>query len=140
MLKLLIDECLSPDLVQMARDAGYPESNHVTWLGLGGQKDWVLMRFVLENNWTLVTNNAIDFRGPSHNPGEQGLHSKTEIHAGLVCLNWDNAIAGIRVHQASFNLALAELGRIGDLTNKCLDIFVDEDWSAEISFYDLPAL
>ena len=38
-MKFLIDECLSPDLAKLARDSGYPESNHVRWLGLAGAKD-----------------------------------------------------------------------------------------------------
>ncbi len=32
MLKFLIDECLSVDLVEVARDRGFPESSHVAWL------------------------------------------------------------------------------------------------------------
>jgi hypothetical protein len=32
--KFLIDECLSPDLAALARDRGFAESSHVTWLGI----------------------------------------------------------------------------------------------------------
>lgn len=39
----MIDECLSPGLVQLATDAG-----HV------GLKDWELMEFVLKEDMTLV--------------------------------------------------------------------------------------
>jgi hypothetical protein len=31
--KFLIDECLSPDLALLARERGFSESSHVTWLG-----------------------------------------------------------------------------------------------------------
>ena len=44
--KFLIDECLSPDLAALARDRGFAESSHVTWLGKAGWKDWELKRFI----------------------------------------------------------------------------------------------
>lgn len=39
-LKRLIDECLSPDLVRLARDRGSGESSHIVWLKRAGWKDW----------------------------------------------------------------------------------------------------
>jgi predicted nuclease of predicted toxin-antitoxin system len=47
-MKLLIDECPSPDLVHLARERGYYESFHVTWLGKAGCKDWELKELILE--------------------------------------------------------------------------------------------
>ena len=35
-MRFLVDECLSPDLVAIARDRGFSLSTHVTWLGLSG--------------------------------------------------------------------------------------------------------
>ncbi len=32
MVKFLIDECLSLDLVDLARDRGFTQSSHVVWL------------------------------------------------------------------------------------------------------------
>ena len=43
-LKFLIDECLSPGLAVMARESGFLESTHVTWLGLRSRQDWALVR------------------------------------------------------------------------------------------------
>ena len=43
-MKFLIDECLSPTLATLARERGYPESTHVTWLGLRARQDWALVR------------------------------------------------------------------------------------------------
>jgi hypothetical protein len=40
--KFLIGECLSPDLAALARERGFFESSHVTWLGKAGWKDWEL--------------------------------------------------------------------------------------------------
>jgi predicted nuclease of predicted toxin-antitoxin system len=39
-MKLLIDECLSPELTKLAHAKGYGESSHVVWMGLAGKKDW----------------------------------------------------------------------------------------------------
>ena len=41
--KLLIDECLSPTLVQMALEAGHQESTRVRDRGWCGKKDWELI-------------------------------------------------------------------------------------------------
>ena len=53
--KFLIDECLSPDLAALARERGFFESSHVTWLGKAGWKDWELKQFILEQDWTFAT-------------------------------------------------------------------------------------
>lgn len=63
-LKLLIDECLSPLLVQQARDAGHAQSTCVRDRGWSGTKDWRLIQLVTADDYTLVTVNARDFRGP----------------------------------------------------------------------------
>ncbi|MGH9435926.1 MAG: DUF5615 family PIN-like protein, partial [Terriglobia bacterium] len=67
-MKFLIDECLSPDLAEAARQRGFAESSHVVWLGKSGAKDWQLKRIILDGDWTLVTRNSVDFRGPAQNP------------------------------------------------------------------------
>lgn len=51
-MKLLVDECLSPELVHMARERGHGESSHVVWIGHQGIKDWDLLKIVLEGDWT----------------------------------------------------------------------------------------
>lgn len=62
-LRLLIDECLSPDLVDLAVAAGHVESTCLRDRGLLGTQDWTLMKHVLAEDFTLVTVNAQDFRG-----------------------------------------------------------------------------
>lgn len=42
--KFLIDECLSPELVEMAVAAGHPESTCVRDHGWLRRKDWELMQ------------------------------------------------------------------------------------------------
>ncbi|MDR3415253.1 MAG: DUF5615 family PIN-like protein [Nevskia sp.] len=73
--KLLIDECLSPKLVVLARAAGHHESTCVRDRGWQGQQDHTLMRNVVDEDFTLVTHNAIDFRGPGV-PSLGGLHNR----------------------------------------------------------------
>jgi hypothetical protein len=85
-MKLLIDECLSPRLAERARQRGHGESAHVTWRGWGGQEDWEVIRHVLDGDWTFVTKNAVDFRGPAASPGSKGLYARADLHAGLICL------------------------------------------------------
>jgi hypothetical protein len=73
MTKVLIDECLSPELALMARERGHHEASHVVWIGKAGWKDWELKRVILEQDWVLVTRNSDDFRGPRHAPGTSCL-------------------------------------------------------------------
>ena len=67
MQKILIDENLSPSLAADAQLRGFLCS-HVNHLGKAGTKDWELKRVILEGDWTFVTNNSIDFRGPAGKP------------------------------------------------------------------------
>jgi predicted nuclease of predicted toxin-antitoxin system len=63
-VKFLIDECLSPELVKLVQEKGHGESTHVVWRKLAGKKDWELKPIILEGDWTFVTRNSVDFRGP----------------------------------------------------------------------------
>lgn len=60
-MKLLIDECLSPDLAKLARDSGYPKSSLVRWLGFAGTKDHVATKRAVDDGYVLVTHNMTDF-------------------------------------------------------------------------------
>ena len=64
-MKLLVDECLSEELAKAAIGRGHGESSHVRWIGKGGLKDWDLLPIILGGDWTFVTRNAYDFRGPA---------------------------------------------------------------------------
>jgi hypothetical protein len=66
--KFLIDECLWPGLVQMAREAGHWESTCVRDRGWSGSKDHQLIQHAVQEDYTLVTHNAVDFRGPPGGP------------------------------------------------------------------------
>jgi hypothetical protein len=58
--KLLIGECLSSELALMARERGHHEASHVVWIGKSGWKDWEWKRFLLAEDWLLVTRNSDD--------------------------------------------------------------------------------
>ncbi|NEX91200.1 DUF5615 family PIN-like protein [Caulobacter sp. 17J65-9] len=124
-MKLLIDECLSEELAHLAIRRGYAESSHVVWLGKRGWQDWNLLPFIVEGDWTFVTRNAYDFRGPAGAPGSPGLHSKAEIHAGLICLTGE--VLDLDAQLDLFEAALDDLEADPDLINRVLDVFEEGD-------------
>lgn len=71
-MKFLIDECLSPELTNLAHAKGHGESSHVVWLSRAGLKDWELKPIILGGDWTFVTKNSVDFPGPGGTTGGEG--------------------------------------------------------------------
>ena len=136
-LKFLIDECLSPDLAALARERGFPESSHVTWLGKGGWKDWELQRFILEHDWTFVTRNSVDFRGSAQEPGSKGQYANMPIHAGLVCINGPDQLSAHDEVQL-FDIILTEIGA-DDLVNQAMEITMHDSGAYELTRYELPS-
>ncbi|NBA95975.1 DUF5615 family PIN-like protein [Pseudomonas sp. R5(2019)] len=136
-LQFLIDECLSPSLTKLAHAAGY-NATSVRDRGWAGLKDQQLMKYVIAEDLTLVTNNARDFRGPTGGP-LAGLHSLEEIHAGLICLTRSgNVPLGMLGQRALFQIALDSLP--ADLVNKAIEVSEAEDGSVTINCYDIPSL
>lgn len=134
--KFLIDECLSPELAEMAVQQGHPESTCVRNRGWCGLKDYQLIERVVAEDFTLVTCNSVDFRG--NGPGQLGgEHAKQEIHAGLVCLNSELGL-DLDLQLELFQTALAVLNDEQDLVNKALDIFQKADGEVEYDIYDIP--
>jgi hypothetical protein len=134
--RLLIDECLTPELVQLAIEAGHVESTCLrnrNWLGL---KDWQLMEHVLRGDFILVTRNAQDFRGRGEaDPG--GLHAAIEVHAGLICL--DSALElDFDVQREVFQHALEALVALSELVNQALEVFLHADGSVTLTIYEIP--
>jgi predicted nuclease of predicted toxin-antitoxin system len=138
-MKLLVDECLSPELTKMALARGHGESSHVVWLGKSGIKDWDLMRLVLAGDWTLVTKNSYDFRGTVDSPGSKGECKKVELHAGLICLNGPSGM-DLQMQSDLFAAVLDEIDRDGDLVNTVPEVTLAEADSEEIVIqrYPLP--
>ena len=72
MIRFLIDECQTPDLVGVARARWIP-AEHVARIGKSSSPDWRVVELVLDGDYALVTNNAKDFRR---------LYTGMEIHPG----------------------------------------------------------
>ncbi len=75
-MRFLIDECLHESLVEVSHGAGL-DAVHVNHLGLGGKPDWELAGRIVEDEFTFVTNNRVDF---------VRLFAKMELHAGLIVI------------------------------------------------------
>ena len=138
MLKFLIDECLSLDLVEVARHRGFTQSSHVVWLGKAGWKDWELKPFILEGDWTFVTRDSVDFRGPAEQPGTKGQYADVALHAGLVCMNGPAAM-NLELQCELFSAALDEIGNVDQLVNEVVEVELETP-EAEITIrrYILP--
>jgi Domain of unknown function (DUF5615) len=137
LLKFLVDECLSPKLVELAIGRGFAGSSHVVWIGKAGLQDWELKKTIVEGDWTFVTNKSSDFRGASDQPGKTGQYADVFLHAGLVCLNSD-----ARMNQAVqinlFAFALDELRPQSQLVNEALEVDLDRNGVMRCHRYSLP--
>jgi hypothetical protein len=104
--------------------------------GWSGMKDRKLVVLAVEGDCTLVTHNALGFRGGG--PGRLGgPHAKQPIHAGLFCPS-SAFVMDLERQRDLFALALEELDRLGDWVNQALETFELEDGSVEVVLYDIP--
>lgn len=134
---LLIDENLSPSLADDAQQRGFL-CTHVNHLGKTGTKDWELKRVILDGDWTFVTNNSIDFRGPADKPGSSGEYADVRLHAGLVTIDAPFGL-NLSLQRQVFGLILDELVKNGDLTNQVLQVDVKKDGRVELRRIAFPA-
>jgi predicted nuclease of predicted toxin-antitoxin system len=124
-VKFLIDECLSPELVTLARERGHWETTHVTWLGMRSRQDWSVARRAIVNGYVLVTNNTIDFTS---------LLKRQETHPGLVCLNVAPGLMSLDIQKRLFVLALEHLGE-SEPINEILEVTLREDLTVLVERY-----
>jgi predicted nuclease of predicted toxin-antitoxin system len=123
--RFLIDENLSLALVEPARQRGF-EAMHVNHLGLRTETDWDLLKVIAEQDWVLVTNNAIEFRG---------RYRDIELHPGVVFL----LPAVRRAEQLRlFETVLDHVSTNADMVNRALDVTLDSNLSVVVTAYDLP--
>lgn len=138
MLKFLIDECLSLDLVEVARSRGFPESSHVVWMGKSGWKNWQLKPFILAGDWTFVTRNSVDFRGSADSPGSGGQYADVPLHAGLICINGPDGMTA-ELQCELFEIALDEAGDAGQFVNEVIEVdLTSMEDDVSIRRYTLP--
>lgn len=136
-VKFLIDECLSLDLVAVARDRGFVESSHVVWMGKAGWKDWELKIFIVAGDWTFVTRNSVDFRGPADAPKTGGQFANVPLHAGLICINGPPGMTA-EVQCELFEAILEEIGSIGQLVNQVVEVDLDVGGEFTVHRYQMP--
>lgn len=127
-MKFLIDECLSPELVTLARARGFHESTHVAWLGMRSRKDWTILRRAVKDGFILVTNDAVDFRL---------LYEREEVHAGLVCLNVAPGLMSLAVQKFLFQFALDQIGG-NEPVNEALELTLSAEGELLMERYALP--
>lgn len=124
-MKFLIDECLSPELVTVARERGHWETTHVAWLGMRARQDWPVARRAITDGYVFVTNNTSDFTS---------LLERQERHPGLVCLNVAPGLMSLDVQKRLFVLALERLGD-SEPTNEILEVTLRADLTILVERY-----
>jgi predicted nuclease of predicted toxin-antitoxin system len=124
-MKFLIDECLTIDLVSVAREAGY-EAYHAAHIGKAGWKDWNVARHAGEGDFVVVTNNAHDFLK---------LYAEYPLHAGLVIL-----VPSIRREAQArlFRAVIDRLVAIGEPINQVLEVGFEGE-NVNFTIYNLSA-
>ncbi len=127
-MKFLIDECLSPELAALARQNGYPESTHVSWLGLAGESDWIITRRAVDEGYVLVTHNTVDFRP---------LYGRENIHAGLIGFNTPPRVMDRALQKRLLFLAINILAG-EERYNVALEITIDLSRKVTVDVYPLP--
>lgn len=114
MTGFLIDECLSPVLVSVAREHGF-EASHVTAVGLSGATDRRVLDHALAQDLAVVTANGVDFLR---------LVARMMDHPGVVLLR-PNVSRGPQVVLFTAALRSLEAGRT--LRRRVLDVRSETD-------------
>lgn len=107
--RFLFDECLSPDLAQLAHSLGF-EAFHVRDLQRLGSSDPSLALLAIERDSVFVTNNRIDF---------SQIYRKLELHPGLVIIL---PSTGVPTQERLFATFIEALPGLGDITNMLIEI------------------
>jgi predicted nuclease of predicted toxin-antitoxin system len=123
-VRFLVDECLSPLLVNVAREASF-EAYHLAHVGGASWPDWRIAAYAVAHDMVLVTNNATDFRA---------LYERQEVHPGLVILV---PSVGREEQSRLFQTAVARVAQLPDLVNKVLEVHF-EPAGERLELYDFP--
>ena len=124
-MKLFIDECLSPRLALWLNEAGEHDAVHPLHVGRRGLPDHAVLAWCLDEDRTIVTENARDFRK---------LVGRTELHPGLIVLPALSREETWRLLQVAIAF-LIERGEPSDvMVNRVLEV----DELGVMTLYDLP--
>jgi predicted nuclease of predicted toxin-antitoxin system len=124
-MRFLIDECLHESLVGVAHRANF-EATHVNHLGLSGRLDWELAERIVNDEFTFVSNNRVDFIR---------LFARMELHAGIIIIV-PNAVPAVQ--RALFDAAILYLAgkelvnpaiemRLEGKTVKCVEYHIPRE-------------
>ena len=126
--RFLIDECLSPELADIAKREYGVQAFHVPWLGKppGGKKSWQdpdIVDAVAVNDFVLVTNNRRDFV-------RKYYPERLTIHNGLVVILRK---ADLEAEKSMFRAAMVTVMGMEDIVNKLIEVDLDgsvtvDDW------------
>ena len=124
MIRLLFDECMSPELVGFAHKRGF-DATHILYLGLGGMADRLLLPVIAGGDYTFVTNNRRDFLR---------LYHFVEVYAGLLIVLPSDTRT---VQRRLVGLALDAIEASGfDTINQLIE--VDGNGRVEMSAWPFP--
>lgn len=121
--RFLFDECLTADLVAVARNFGHIAS-HVRYINRLGASDQDVTRWAIEHDHAVVTNNRRDYLR---------IYRDLDLHPGLVVIV-PNVSPPRQCHL--FDLALLAIETEADLINRLVE--VAEDGIVTISDYPPP--
>ena len=124
-MKFLIDECLSPALAIVARGRGFPESTHVTWIGMRSRQDWAVVRRAIDDGYALVTQDRTDFTA---------LLEREPAHPGLICITVAHGLMSLQVQQTLFSHALTQIADV-DLADRVMEITLAADRRVRVDLY-----
>lgn len=127
--KFLIDECLSPELTDIAKAEYGVFATYVPWIGKPPRnqpswKDPDIVDRIAETDFVFVTNNRRDFVGKYY-------RRRLEIHNGLVIILQR---ANLDQEKAMFRAAMDFIVGLGDTINKLIEV----DANLNVSVADWP--
>jgi predicted nuclease of predicted toxin-antitoxin system len=129
-LSFLIDECLTPDLCEIARGRGY-HALHATWAKLGSQKDSKVAKYALDHDMILVTNNLVDF---------DKIYRRKPLHPGVIFLMAEDELMDYESQTIMFMHALDSADGnepINEAIRANLFADIDQNLVIEIARYEL---
>lgn len=112
--RILVDECLTADLVALAQARGL-DATHVRFIGKAGVQDYNLLDTIIDGGYLFVTQNARDFLK---------LFAKVDIHDGLLLiLPKARAADQVRLFEAGLDF----IAGLGHTINRVIEIHSVDD-------------
>ena len=99
-LSFLIDECLTPALVDIAKERGHSSRHASRIKELKGKSDRTVTDYALRRNMIVVTNNLVDF---------EHIYQRRPHHPGLIFISAEGNLINRQAHILMFETALDEL-------------------------------